>query len=353
MRFKMTFLIILIALFFPLTAVRAAGIGFVPSSGVWFSSDPVFSNLATKVFTVVVNNQYQRLTAVIAFFDNDSEFARTNLDIGMEEAHQISGIWKPLYGQHVVVAKFVSAVGTDVSGSAHQLTTDEINAIAAPISRTIFVDNDSDGDGLGDHDEISTYHTSPLVADTDGDGLSDGAEVKKYHTDPLKADTDGDGMNDGDEIKVGRNPLVPDAPPPPPPPPVAPILPTQNSNTNDATNNTASKKETKTSPAPTKTTIQKIDDSKTAAALKTKTENAETVKPAPNISDNKNSTSTITAATPEKAAALSAEQPALSKTAANFANEINWIKVLGIVAGLLAVAAAVSGGLAMRERNRY
>ncbi|MFX0094179.1 MAG: C39 family peptidase [Candidatus Hodarchaeota archaeon] len=43
--------------------------------------------------------------------------------------------------------------------------------------------------------------------DTDGDGLSDGEEVYLHQTNPLLADTDGDGMNDKDEIIGGFNPL--------------------------------------------------------------------------------------------------------------------------------------------------
>jgi outer membrane protein OmpA-like peptidoglycan-associated protein/opacity protein-like surface antigen len=67
---------------------------------------------------------------------------------------------------------------------------------------------DTDGDGLNDGDEVMKYKTDPLKADTDGDGLKDGDEVLKYKTDPLKADTDGDGLNDGDEVlKFKTDPL--------------------------------------------------------------------------------------------------------------------------------------------------
>ncbi len=70
---------------------------------------------------------------------------------------------------------------------------------------------DTDGDGLGDGDEVRKYHTNPLKVDTDGDGLSDGDEVLKYKTDPLKADTDGDGLSDGDEVlKYNTDPLKAD-----------------------------------------------------------------------------------------------------------------------------------------------
>ncbi|MCF6239347.1 MAG: molybdopterin-dependent oxidoreductase, partial [Candidatus Marinimicrobia bacterium] len=67
--------------------------------------------------------------------------------------------------------------------------------------------SDSDGDGLSDGVEISTYGSDPLLMDSDGDGLSDGEEVFTYATDPLKADSDGDGESDGDEISNASDPL--------------------------------------------------------------------------------------------------------------------------------------------------
>jgi len=82
---------------------------------------------------------------------------------------------------------------------------------------------DTDGDGLGDTDEIRNgwsvraslpyYANNPRVfsnptrADADSDGLND-AEEKAKGTDPNRADTDGDGMNDKDDADpangVGR-----------------------------------------------------------------------------------------------------------------------------------------------------
>jgi hypothetical protein len=69
---------------------------------------------------------------------------------------------------------------------------------------------DSDGDGLSDGDEVDVYGTSPCVADTDCDTVSDGDEVATWsdgdarnHSDPLMQDTDGDGLTDDLEITLG------------------------------------------------------------------------------------------------------------------------------------------------------
>jgi hypothetical protein len=69
---------------------------------------------------------------------------------------------------------------------------------------------DSDGDGLGDYDEVFTHSTNPAVADSDGDGMPDGWEVQ-HGLDPLNAsdatgDPDEDGTGNLEEYLQGRNP---------------------------------------------------------------------------------------------------------------------------------------------------
>lgn len=66
---------------------------------------------------------------------------------------------------------------------------------------------DTDGDLLGDGEEVLYALTNPLDADTDKDGLGDGAESLTHQTDPLVADTDGGGVLDGEEVIRGTNPL--------------------------------------------------------------------------------------------------------------------------------------------------
>lgn len=62
---------------------------------------------------------------------------------------------------------------------------------------------DTDGDGLTDKEEITTYHSlgvDPLNPDADGDGLTDFEEVRLYGTRPDDPDGDRDGLSDRREV---------------------------------------------------------------------------------------------------------------------------------------------------------
>lgn len=67
-------------------------------------------------------------------------------------------------------------------------------------------ENDPDGDGLSNLEEWDLAatigeSTNPTMADTDGDGVGDYEEVNTYNTDPTNADSDNDGLLDGLEIE--------------------------------------------------------------------------------------------------------------------------------------------------------
>jgi hypothetical protein len=65
---------------------------------------------------------------------------------------------------------------------------------------------DADGDRLADRQEYR-HLSDPSNPDSDGDGLGDGEEVFDFLTDPIVADTDNDGTPDGKEVAQGTNPL--------------------------------------------------------------------------------------------------------------------------------------------------
>lgn len=53
---------------------------------------------------------------------------------------------------------------------------------------------------------MNTHGSNPKLADTDGDGLGDREEVAVYGTNPAVKDSDGDGFDDPFEISTGFSP---------------------------------------------------------------------------------------------------------------------------------------------------
>ncbi|MBU0664798.1 MAG: thrombospondin type 3 repeat-containing protein [Proteobacteria bacterium] len=102
--------------------------------------------------------------------------------------------------------------------------------------KDIPANQDSDGDGVTDTNEITIYGTHPYKADSDDDGVNDKEELTfwgvNWNADPdgdgiiniLDNDSDNDGFSDGYEIGQGTNPADP-ASKPEDPVPVGVTLP--------------------------------------------------------------------------------------------------------------------------------
>jgi hypothetical protein len=151
-----------------------------------------------------------------------------DLDAGYGVDHNGNGLFDQGTDEKQKVSLLVGAVNHDDANwdnlsMAFPVLLDELSD---PVELNLIVvtdeppvDLDSDQDGLLDHVETNTgvyvdennTGTDPENDDTDGDGVKDGDEVNIYHTNPVKKDTDGDGMPDGWEIQYRLDPLVSDA----------------------------------------------------------------------------------------------------------------------------------------------
>ena len=100
---------------------------------------------------------------------------------------------------------------TSLSGQTGTLTIklnsrNTSNSVVEISEVRILESDDLDGDGLSNTAELAAG-SDPRNMDADEDGLGDADEVQTYHTNPASADTDGDGMEDMAEIAAGTNPL--------------------------------------------------------------------------------------------------------------------------------------------------
>ncbi len=100
-------------------------------------------------------------------------------------------------------ALFPTATAVPTSTPENTPTPTQDIAATQTATRAIWLEQDDDGDGLLNSEEIEN-DTLPNSKDTDGDGLSDFDELKKHGTDPTNQDSDGDTVADGVEVNGGR-----------------------------------------------------------------------------------------------------------------------------------------------------
>lgn len=155
---KIRFLIILLLgiLYFSPVA-SAAGVGFVPTSRLWFSNLSTVPADGTKIFTVIVNNDYPFLDATVGFYINDKLTDTVDINhLAKEQAAQVSGIWHPTQGEYKISVQFVKAVAIDENGQKTFLDVSTFNNVT-----------DSDvkipSNGLGDSTTSSLLLSASLV----------------------------------------------------------------------------------------------------------------------------------------------------------------------------------------------
>lgn len=86
----------------------------------------------------------------------------------------------------------------NISDDLLDLDDDKLSNIEEQERNLNPLQEDSDFDGISDHDEINNYRTDPSKYDTDGDELGDGTELKQGFN-PLKQDTNDNGIIDSKE----------------------------------------------------------------------------------------------------------------------------------------------------------
>lgn len=118
------------------SAIWAANVGFVPSTGLWFSRTEFSPGETIRVYTVIINNDYHSLDGAVAFYDNGQVIDTVAVQgLTKESAKQIRVFWEPAEGQHAVTARFTKAVAVDAQGKKQEVDIGTINSVAgAPLA---------------------------------------------------------------------------------------------------------------------------------------------------------------------------------------------------------------------------
>ncbi|MDO8499566.1 MAG: hypothetical protein Q7S66_02790 [bacterium] len=134
MRFRLIFSavisICLVVVIQPLF-VEAAGVGFVPDGRIWFSDDRPVVGESTRIYTVIINNDYYSLDAAVGFFvdGNLIDTAVIN-NLQKERAVQIRASWRPTEGAHTITVEFINASVADEAGNITGLNVQDFNTVS-------------------------------------------------------------------------------------------------------------------------------------------------------------------------------------------------------------------------------
>lgn len=111
-------------------SARATEVGFVPSSGIWFSKQSIAPGESIKVYAVIINNAYPLVQATVAFYDNGDEAGTIEVNnLEQEQARELWIKWTPHPGSHKVTARFTHAAIIGLDGTKKILDPLMLNTI--------------------------------------------------------------------------------------------------------------------------------------------------------------------------------------------------------------------------------
>lgn len=167
----------LVALIFYPTFVNSAGVGFVPSTNIWYSPTTISPGESVRLYTVVVNTEYAFLNGTIGFYaDDDLIEAVTLRGLIRDHAEQLRVLWKPSEGSYTLTARFITAFAFDDAGRRVDIALDTINrSESTPLS----VGNVGSATAVSDplhieapSDEITEYPIVDVVVGGEGETLT-------------------------------------------------------------------------------------------------------------------------------------------------------------------------------------
>ncbi len=181
-------ILIFLCLYLP-NVVLGLKVEFI-NKNIWLSKEEnIKENETIKIYSMILNDESKNVGGNIIFID-----VKTNQQVGKlvpfylpgkGSSQVVSVEWKAIPGYHQFRAKIINAYEI-IDGKKFLYNLQ----LASNLTKQIFIDTDSDKDGLLDMEE-KKLGTDPNKPDTDGDGLND--KVDPY---PLKVDGDGDGDPD-------------------------------------------------------------------------------------------------------------------------------------------------------------
>jgi hypothetical protein len=132
--------------------------GFV--NGIWYSTLPFFSGQTIRVYTAFQNHSGGDIEGTVEFFDNGRSIGQANFSAINNRLIESWIDWQVSYGDHIISAKIIKVKRSEAGQSAQEIKIANIEYK----SETVFADNDTDQDGIGDLlDTVTAPITPPLI----------------------------------------------------------------------------------------------------------------------------------------------------------------------------------------------
>ncbi|HUT21827.1 MAG TPA: hypothetical protein VMX18_00280 [Candidatus Bipolaricaulota bacterium] len=192
---KKTAILLIAALFVFGSAhgVVAENYDFV-SSNIWVSETAPLEGDILKISSVVINDGDRRFNGDLVFLDNDQLISsQIAFSLGAGESSKVlTTSWTAVRGEHRFKAEIRDAYFINEEGLNEAID----GTFFSQVTDVIYVDVDSDADGLPDLEE-EEQGTDPTNPDTDGDTENDGDDPNPTNPQVFNGpDTDGDGIID-------------------------------------------------------------------------------------------------------------------------------------------------------------
>lgn len=140
--------------------------------GLWYSQETLFAEQPVRIYVAIRNNTGSDLTGTVEFYHGDTRIDRVSVSALDGRIIERWTDWIPTHGEHTISATLTRTKLHTVGESS-----ETIEVTAALSEDTVFVDYDTDEDGIGNKNDL----------DDDGDGVSD-IDEKTNGTDPLQYD---------------------------------------------------------------------------------------------------------------------------------------------------------------------
>ncbi len=182
---RQAFFLFALFILFPTIAFSSElNAGFV--QGLWYSSEPVFDGIPTRIYVAVRNNTSHDLTGTVRFADNGRRIGSSDISALSGRLVEAWVDWTPSYGEHTITAQVTNATLHIIGGGTETLD------IAGVIEEDILtIDYDTDRDGTGDANDT----------DDDNDGVSD-TDEKERGSNPRVAQVGTEKKDEGGESQI-------------------------------------------------------------------------------------------------------------------------------------------------------